>query len=194
MIVIGLGIISGIASYIWVVQNVPAYIDLTPERVDQFKTFIADNLTNLDSLGERLPAPVLFYHNARTTLAFLLLGLVSFGTLGLTLFVGNIALVGGVLGAAHLVGYSPLVAFASGILPHGIFELSAIFLATAATLRVAAQLVTPQSDKSLGETLLLSLADWFRVFVGIVLPFLAIAAVIEIYVTPLLIQLAFPYL
>jgi uncharacterized membrane protein SpoIIM required for sporulation/ABC-type transport system involved in multi-copper enzyme maturation permease subunit len=194
MIVIGLGIIAGIASYVWVIKNVPAYIDLTPERVDQFKTFIADNLTNLDSLGERLPAPVLFFHNARTTVAFLLLGLVSFGTLGLALFVGNIALVGGVLGAAYLVGYSPLLAFAAGILPHGVFELSAIFLATAATLKVAAQLVTPQSDKSLGETLLLSLADWFRVFVGIVLPFLAIAAIIEIYVTPLLIKLAFPYL
>ncbi len=194
MIVIGLGIIAGVASYIWVVKNVPAYIDLTPERVDEFKTFIADNLTNLDSLGERLPAPVLFYHNVRTTVAFLLLGMVSFGTLGLTLFIGNIALVGGVLGAAHLVGYSPLLAFASGILPHGIFELTAIFLATAATLKVAAQLVTPQSDKSLGETLLLSLADWFRIFVGIVLPFLAIAAIIEIYVTPLLIKLTFPYL
>jgi uncharacterized membrane protein SpoIIM required for sporulation/ABC-type transport system involved in multi-copper enzyme maturation permease subunit len=194
MIVVGLSIVAGIASYMWVITNVPAYIDLTPERIDQFKTFIADNLTNLDSLGEQLPAPVLFFHNARTTVAFLVLGLVSFGTLGLTLFVGNIALVGGVLGAAHLVGYSPLLAFAAGILPHGIFELSAIFLATAAMLKDAAQLVTPQPDKSLGETLLISLADWFRIFVGIVLPFLAIAAVIEIYVTPLLIKLAFPYL
>jgi uncharacterized membrane protein SpoIIM required for sporulation/ABC-type transport system involved in multi-copper enzyme maturation permease subunit len=194
MIVIGLAVIAGIASYLWVVTNVPAYINLTPERVDQFKTFIADNLSNLDSLGEQLPVPVLFYHNARTTVAFLLLGLVSFGTLGLTLFIGNIALVGGVLGAAHLVGYSPLLAFAAGILPHGLFELSAIILATAAMLRATAQLVTPQPDKSLGETLLVSLADWFRIFVGIVLPFLAIAAVVEIYVTPLLIKLAFPYL
>jgi len=194
MVVIGLAIIAGIASYMWVVVNVPTYIDLTPERVDQFKTFIAENLSNLNSLGEQLPAPVLFYHNARTTVAFLVLGMVSFGTLGLTLFIGNIALVGGVLGAAHLVGYSPLVAFAAGILPHGMFELSAVCLATAAMLKVGAQLVTPQPDKSLGETLLLSLADWFRIFVGIVLPLLAIAAVIEIYVTPLLIKLAFPYL
>jgi uncharacterized membrane protein SpoIIM required for sporulation len=193
-VVIGLAILAGIASYLWVVENVPAYIDLSPERIDEFRTLIADNLTNLDSLGERLPAPVLFYHNARTTVAFLLLGLASFGTLGLTLFIGNIALVGGVLGAAHLVGYSPLLAFAAGILPHGIFELSAILLATAAMLKVGAQLVTPQPDKSLGEILLLSLVDWFRVFVGIVLPFLALAALIEIYVTPLFIKLAFPYL
>jgi len=191
MIVTGLALISGLVSYLWVVANVPTYIDLSPERVHEFRTLIADNLTNLDALGERLPAPVLFFHNARTTVAFLLLGLVSFGTLGLTLFIGNIALVGGVLGAAHLVEYSPLLVFAVGILPHGIFELTAIFLATAAMLKVGAQLVTPQPDKSLGEVLLISLADWFRIFIGIVLPFLAIAAVVEIYLTPLLMQLAF---
>lgn len=193
-IVLGLALITGIASYLWVVANVPAYIDLSPDRIGEFRTFIADNLNNLDSLGQRLPAPLLFYHNARTTVAFLVLGLVSFGTLGLTLFIGNIALVGGVLGAAHLVGYSPLLAFVAGILPHGMFELTAIFLATAAMLRVGAQLVTPQPDKSLGEILLISLADWSRVFVGIVLPLLAIAAIIEIYLTPSLIKLAFPYL
>jgi uncharacterized membrane protein SpoIIM required for sporulation/ABC-type transport system involved in multi-copper enzyme maturation permease subunit len=194
MIVVGLGFVAGVVSYVWVVRNVPAFVDLSPERIDEFRTFIADNLTNLDSLGERLPAPVLFFHNARTTVAFLLLGLVSFGTLGLTLFIGNIALVGGVMGAAQLVGYSPVLAFAAGILPHGIFELTAIFLATAAMLKVGAQLVTPQPDKGLGEIVLIALADWFRIFVGIVLPFLAIAALIEIYLTPMLIKMAFPYL
>lgn len=193
-IVVGLAFIAGIVSYAWVVMRVPAYLHLTPERIGEYRTFIADNLANLDTLGEQLPAPLLFYHNARTTVVFLLLGLVSFGTLGLTLFIGNIALVGGVLGAAQLVGYSPVLAFAAGILPHGLFELSAIVLATAAMLKVGAQLVTPQTDKSLGETLLLSLADWSRVFIGIVLPLLAIASLIEIYITPLLIKLAFPYL
>ena len=193
LLVLGLAIIAGISGYIWVIVKVPAYMALTPERILEFRTFIGDNLANLDSLGQTLPAPILFFHNARTTVVFLLLGLISFGTLGLTLFIGNIALVGGVLGAAQLVGYSPLLALAAGILPHGIFELSAIILATAAMLRVGAQLVTPQADKSVGEILLISLADWFRIFVGIVLPFLAIAALIEIYITPLLIKLAFPY-
>ncbi|HJR79695.1 MAG TPA: stage II sporulation protein M [Anaerolineales bacterium] len=194
MIVLALSIVAVIVSYIWVVRNVPVYIDLSPERVSEIRTFVTDNLTNLDRLGDQLPAPVLFFHNARTTIVFLLLGLVSFGTLGLTLFLGNIALIGAVLGAANLVGYSPSLAFIVGVLPHGIFELSAVFLATAAMLKVGAQLVTPQPDKSLGEVLLISLADWLRIFVGIALPFLAIASVIEIYVTPLLIKFAFPYL
>jgi len=55
-------------------------------------------------------------------------------------------------------------------------------------------LVSPQTDRSLGETLLLSLADWFRVFIGLVVPLLAIAAVVEIYLTPVLIKMAFPLL
>jgi uncharacterized membrane protein SpoIIM required for sporulation len=189
-----LAILSGIISYMWVVNYVPTHLNLTPDRIDSIRTFVANNLSTMDRLSNHIPAPTLFYHNARTTVIFLILGLISFSTLGLTLFLGNIALVGGVMGAASLVGYSPLLTFVAGILPHGIFELSAVILATAAMLKVGAQLVTPQSDKSLGETLLLSLADWTRIFLGIVVPLLAIAAVIEVYITPFFIQLAFPYL
>ena len=194
MIVLVLAVVAVTASYIWVVNYVPNYIELTPDRIGTIREFVGENLSNLGMLSAHLPAPVLFLHNARTVVTFLLLGLLSFATLGLTLFIVNIALVGGVMGAASLVGYSPLLIFVVGVLPHGIFELTAVFLATAAMLKVGAQLVTPQGEKSLGEVLLLSLADWFRIFIGIVLPFLAISALIEIYITPLLIQLAYPYL
>ena len=194
LIVLALGVVAFLASYIWIVVNVPVYVDLSPDRIDGVRTFVGNNLTNLDELQSALPAPVLFFHNARTTVTILLLGMLSFSTLGLTLFIVNIALIGGVLGAVSLVGYSPLAVFAVGILPHGIFELTAIFLATAAMLKAGALLVTPQPDKSLGEVFLLSIADWSRVFVGLVIPLLAIAAVIEIYLTPVLIKTIFPYL
>ena len=193
MIVTTLAVIAGVFSYLWVVINVPVYLDLPPGRVHEIRTFVSNHLTNLDILSERVPAPILFFHNARTMVTFLLLGLLSFGTLGLTLFLVNMSLVGGVLGAASLVGYSPLLLFAAGILPHGIFEFSAVFLTTASMLYAGARLVTPQPDKSLGEVLLTSIADWFRIFIGVVMPLLAIAAVIEIYFTPLLIKLVFPY-
>lgn len=194
MIVVGLGAVALIVSYVWVVINVPTYIAFSPERTDELRGLVGDNLGNLDLLQERLPAPLLFFYNARTTIIFLLMGVVSFGTLGLTLFMANFALVGGVLGAAKLVGFSPLLTFAVGVLPHGLFELTAVILATAAMLRVGALLVSPDTDKSLGETLLLSLADWFKVYIGLVIPLLAIAAVIEIYLTPVLIKMAFPFL
>jgi stage II sporulation protein M len=127
-------------------------------------------------------------------LALLFLGLLSFGTLGVTLFIGNIGLIGALLGAAKVIGISPWLVFAAGILPHGIFELTAVFLASASVLKGGAQLVTPQPDKSLGEVLILSLADWFRIFIGVVVPFLVIAALIEVYLTPQLLKLVFPLL
>ncbi len=194
LIVSALALVALAASYMWVVVNVPIYVDLSPDRIDGVRTFVGDNLTNLDEMQSALPAPVLFFHNARTAVVILLLGILSFSTLGLTLFIVNIALVGGVLGAVSLVGYSPLAVFAVGVLPHGVFELTAVFLATAAMLKAGALLVTPQPDKSLGEIFLLSIADWSRVFVGLVLPLLAIASVVEIYITPILIKMAFPYL
>jgi len=194
LIVCVLGLTSVVAGYIWVTVNVPVYMDLSPDRIDEVRTYVENNLTHLDELQSTLPAPVLFFHNARTTATILLLGMVSFSTIGLTLFIINIALVGGVLGAVSLVGYSPLAVFGVGILPHGIFELTAVFLATAAMLKAGALLVTPQPDKSLGEIFLLSMADWARIFVGLVVPLLAIAAIIEIYITPILIKQAFPYL
>ncbi len=192
-LVLALAVIAGIASYVWVVKYVPAHFDISPERVATIRTFVADNLSDLDEMSQRLPVPILFFHNARTTVAFLLAGLLSFSTLGLALFIGNIGLVGGVIGAASLVGYSPLLTFTAGVLPHGIFELTAVFLATAAMFDIGAKLVTPQTEKSLGEVLLISMADWARVFIGLVLPLLAVAALIEVYVTPQLIKLAFPY-
>jgi uncharacterized membrane protein SpoIIM required for sporulation/ABC-type transport system involved in multi-copper enzyme maturation permease subunit len=194
-IVFIVGLVSIIASYLWVVINVPAYVDITPERTEEFRTMVASNMGSLDRLNEQLPsAPALFLSNARALVIFLLVGLFSFGTLGLALYMVNFVLVGGVLGAAELVGFSPLLTFAVGILPHGIFELTAVIIATAAMLKVGAQLVSTDIDKSLGETVLVSLADWFKVYVGLVVPLLAVAALIEIYVTPALITLVFPQL
>ena len=62
-----------------------------------------------------------------------------------------------------MIQFSPLLVFASAILPHGIFELTAVILATAAILKLGALLVTPQPDRSLGEVFLNALGDWFKV-------------------------------
>jgi len=196
LIITSIAVLTIVASYVWVVIVTPQHIEITPERVKDVQKYIARNLGNLDVnvLHENVPAPWLFFSNVRATLAFLFAGLISFSTLGIALFMINMVLIGGVLGAASLIHYSPVLVFVSAILPHGIFEITAVILATAAVLKVGAVLVTPQPDKSMGEVFLLSLADWFRVFIGLVVPMLAIAAVIEVYVTPVIIKMVFPYL
>jgi len=193
-IVISVAVLTIAASYAWVVIYTPTYIEITPDRIQDAQKYLSENLSNVDVLSSNLPAPWLFLSNVRATVLFLFAGLISFATLGVTLFMVNMALIGVVLGGSSLIDFSPALVFVSAILPHGMFELTAVIIATAAVLKVGAVLVTPQPDKSMGEIFLLSLADWFRVFIGLVVPLLAIAAVIEVYVTPLIIKMAFPYL
>jgi stage II sporulation protein M len=111
-------------------------------------------------------------------------GAVSFSVLGVMVYMLNVGLIGGVLGIFKLVGYSPLTLFAAGLLPHGIFEIPALMLASAVVLRMGAVLVTPQMGKSMGQIALEQLANWLKVFLGLVVPLLALAAIIEAYVTP----------
>jgi stage II sporulation protein M len=90
------------------------------------------------------------------------------------------------LAAFGLLGYSPALLFAAGLLPHGIFEIPALMLVSAAILRVGALLVTPQAGKSMGQILLELLGESAAIIVGVVWPLLAIAAVIEAKITPTL--------
>jgi uncharacterized membrane protein SpoIIM required for sporulation len=57
-------------------------------------------------------------------------------------------------------------------------------LGSAAVLYIGAVIVTPQTGKSMGEVVLEMMAEWAKLFVGIVVPLLAVAALIESYVTP----------
>ena len=66
-----------------------------------------------------------------------------------------------------------------------------LILASAAMLRIGVVLVTPQMGRSLGEVVLELLADWTKITVGLVVPMLLIAALIEAYITPVLLASAF---
>lgn len=68
--------------------------------------------------------------------------------------------------------------------PHGIFEIPALILVTAAALQMGLMMATPFTGKTVGETFLESLGKWCRVALGLALPLLLFAAVVEIWVTP----------
>jgi stage II sporulation protein M len=111
-------------------------------------------------------------------------GLLSFSVLGILLYLVNISLIGGLFGAVELLGISPWPLFLAGVLPHGVFEIPALMIGSAAVLYIGVGLVTPQTGKSLGEVVIELLADWTKIFIGIVVPLLAVAALIEAYITP----------
>ena len=186
-----LAVVTLWAGFQWTVVTVPEYVDMaSPEAVDGLSERF-ESSTTLIGLDQNLSAPFIFTHNVRAVGLILLAGLVSFSVLGMLVYLVNLTTVGALLGVFHLLGFSPLILTLTGLLPHGIFEVPALILASAAMLRIGVVLVTPQMGRSLGEVVLELLADWTKIAVGLVIPLLLIAALIEAYITPVLLASAF---
>lgn len=148
-------------------------------------------IPSIAQLGTKLTVPAILFNNIRATTVMFLAGLVSFGVLGIIFYLINVSLIGGVISLFAYVGISPFLVFTAGLLPHGLFEIPALMLSGAAVLRMSVALVTPQLGQSLGEVVIGLLADWAKVFLGVVVPLLVVAAVVETYVTPVIILATF---
>ncbi|MBE7435017.1 MAG: stage II sporulation protein M [Anaerolineales bacterium] len=177
---------SAWASYEWIMVNVSDTIEkASPKDLAAIEENI-EELPDLASMRGHLDASFLFLNNTRSMVIIFLAGLTSFSVLGVLIYILNVALIGGVYALLELIGVSPIPIFLAGVLPHGIFEIPALMIGSAVVLYIGAVLVTPQTGKSMGEVILEMLADWAKIFVGVVVPLLALAAVIEAYVTPAL--------
>lgn len=172
------------SSYQWATVNVPKMIPAATTKNYSDIVKGARETVGLAQANQHISALFIFANNVRATFFIMLAGIVSFSVLGMLMYLINVGLIGGVLGVFKLIGYSPLELFLTGLLPHGIFEIPALMIASAIVLRMAAVLVSPQLGKSMGQMILELLADWVKVFVGVVVPLLAVAALIEAYITP----------
>jgi uncharacterized membrane protein SpoIIM required for sporulation len=128
-----------------------------------------------------------FFTNVRAILIATALGIFSFGVLGIVLLMLPLGLVGFFAGQVALIGLSPLQFFAAFILPHGIFEITAAILQGAAILKLGGSLIAPPQGKTLGEGWLMALADWAKISLGLVAPLLLAGAIMEVFVTPLVV-------
>ncbi len=184
LIMVGIAVAGYVVSYQWTTANVPRMLSsATPQ---DFRSIVNDarQSVGLAQANQHLAASFIFANNLRATFLVFLSGAVSFSVLGVMVYLLNVGLIGGVLGIFKLIGYSPLGLFAAGLLPHGIFEIPALMLASAVVLRMGAVLVTPQMGKSMGQIILEQLANWLKIFLGLVVPLLAVAAIVEAYITP----------
>ena len=153
-----------------------------------------------DNIGEALQAfPQLtvrsvlqvWWQNVRVLILALLLGLFTFGVVGVMPLLATMAIAGYLIGALARAGVPVWPLVAGLILPHGILEVPAAILATAAVLHAGAALAKPVRGKTVGEVWLEALADWVKIMVGIVVPLLLIAAVVEVWVTPQIAMMIF---
>lgn len=70
------------------------------------------------------------------------------------------------------------------LLPHSIFEIPGLILATAAVFQFGIMIATSDAEKTIGEVAISALADWAKIMLGLVAPLLLIGAAIETWVTP----------
>jgi uncharacterized membrane protein SpoIIM required for sporulation/ABC-type transport system involved in multi-copper enzyme maturation permease subunit len=135
-------------------------------------------------MSSAAPVLMILWQNSRTIIISLLLGICSFGILGVMPAFATMGMLGYLVQTLANNGISPQLTIAGLILPHAIFEIPALILATAAILQNGLLLATPISRKTVGEVFLSSVGEWLRIFIGIVLPLLIIAAFIEAWITP----------
>lgn len=126
----------------------------------------------------------LFANNLRAMVLGILYGFIPFLYLPALALGVNAAILGML---ASLIDGQWLL-LAAGILPHGIFELPALFLSLAAGLCLCKNInaYIRKNEKGIMKPLLLNI---LRVTGLVVIPLLVIAAVMETYVTPALMQL-----
>jgi uncharacterized membrane protein SpoIIM required for sporulation len=146
----------------------------------------ADAFENVPDLGFLPSFNVggILFHNARVLLLEAVLGMFSFGTMAVVLLMVPTAIIGFFAGQAPGLGTNPWLLVGTFILPHGIVEMPAAIIATAMALRLGATVVSPPKGLTLSQGVLRAVADLVKVFLFVVLPLLAIAAALEVWVTP----------
>ncbi len=122
-------------------------------------------------------------HNIQALLLAALVAVVSLGVLAIVMLMLPIAVVAFLAGEMAWLGYNALVFVAAFILPHGLFEIPAAVIATAFALRIGASVTAPREGLSVGEGLVAAIADFFKVFLFLVVPLLLVAAFVEANIT-----------
>jgi uncharacterized membrane protein SpoIIM required for sporulation len=144
---------------------------------------IASNLGELEFMLGVLPG-LIFAQNIRVLILAALLGVFTFGTLAILIFMLPWIFVGFAAGQLYLASENPILFVVGTILPHALIELPAILLAMSAALRWHLTVIAPPPNRTMGEAFIAASADFARVFVGLTIPMLFVAAYVEAYVTP----------
>ena len=181
----------GMTAIAFLVLTVLAYIAgrLFPDIPVTVMSYFNDMIDSSGIVQEdgSFSAVALFLNNLQAMALSVLYGFIPFLFLpALSLGVNSIIL--GALAALYSNNGFSLLMLLAGILPHGIFELPALVLSLAAGLCLCQNInhYIRKNEKGVMKPLMLNL---LRVICLLVLPLLVVAAVMECYVTPQVMQL-----
>ena len=137
-----------------------------------------------------LTSQAIFLHNLEIIALTALLGAITFGVGPLVILGAPFAVIGFFAGQAALNGVHPATFLLAFIVPHGLVEMPAILLASAFGLNLGLALMAPPARLGFGGSLLLAAVEWLKI-AWLLVPLFALAAWIEIAVTPRVVALVF---
>ncbi len=126
----------------------------------------------------------IFLNNLRVLILAMLVSIFSFGALALFLTLINMGLVSFLIAQIVNMGYNPWIFLSAFILPHGFLEIPAILIGMTFALRIGAAMISPPKGLDIGQSFLLTLADFFKILLFLIIPILFLAAFIEANITP----------
>lgn len=155
-----------------------------PDMADSLLAGVIDKFQSVAPDGE-ISMIRLFRNNLQASFIGAVSGLIPFLFLPLMGILANSAVMGLVLTIASSAGIPAWKALLFGIAPHGIFELTAVFLCYAMGLSLCWGLTKKITGHGRGFYVKDHLLSCLRLFFVAVIPLLLIAAAIESWVTPI---------
>lgn len=129
----------------------------------------------------------IFRHNMQAILILVIVGIFTFGISSILIYMLPWAVIAFITAQFALVGENPLVFLSATVLPHAWVELPVLVIVTAAALRWQASIIAPSGKRPVSEMWVQHAADFGRIMVGYGIPLFLLAALLESFVTPLVI-------
>lgn len=162
---------------------------LTPEMAAE-QPNLMQNFTQFAALSEMgFGVRYIFGQNVRVLIGAALLATFTFGVMSIFLASFTFGVLGFLLAQPimSVIGYGVIL---TALLPHAIFEVTAIVIGAGAATRLGALVTSPPKDMGVFEAWLRAFADMLKLLVAVAIPLLAVGAVVEVYITPRLVLMA----
>jgi uncharacterized membrane protein SpoIIM required for sporulation len=142
----------------------------------------------------------IFANNLRVSVLSTLLSLLVLGAFAFLVplvALGQVGLVSGVLARQSeswlaMGAGGPLTFLLAYVVPHGSVELPTFVLSAALGIRLGASVLSPPASFSVGQNIIWALANISKVWLLVLVPLILLAALIEGFVTPMVIMALYP--
>ena len=162
-----------------------------PAKMEQQITQLAELFDDKDVISEsgQLSAVGLFFNNFIASGMSVVIGVVPFIFVPMAALALNAVLIGMISAIMYTTGVGGFYELMVSVAPHGVFEIPALIISSAMGIALCLDISARILYKKRNMSFLTLLAEVARLSVLVVVPLLAVAAVLEAYLTPVLMEI-----